>query len=207
MNDHWNVPVFYDRTTRNKNCLWWPCLLRDQDEMSNLYRGPSIDASYQVLVPLAKWFQRRRLHKNWTARNKNFLWWPSSVLYNDCSFWHDPLTNMATIGNSCFWLVYFLKKSCPLKPLGQMNHNFGGRISFIQLLMYDKCSSFCTWKLYTQIIYIKTMRGESPAYKVITTNNLSFTSKTSKFQIKQKLEGQIIYFLHLSGQLIFFYKI
>jgi hypothetical protein len=32
-----------------------------QDEMSNLYRGPSIDASYQVLVHLAEVFQRRRL--------------------------------------------------------------------------------------------------------------------------------------------------
>jgi hypothetical protein len=28
--------------------------------MSNLYRGPSIDASYQVSVNFAKWFQRRR---------------------------------------------------------------------------------------------------------------------------------------------------
>ena len=28
--------------------------------MSNLYRGPSINASYQVLVHLVKWFQRRR---------------------------------------------------------------------------------------------------------------------------------------------------
>ena len=27
--------------------------------MSNLYRGPSIDASYQVLVHLAMWFQSR----------------------------------------------------------------------------------------------------------------------------------------------------
>jgi hypothetical protein len=27
--------------------------------MSNLYRGPSIDASYQVSVHLAKWFRRR----------------------------------------------------------------------------------------------------------------------------------------------------
>ena len=35
--------------------------LTDQDEMSNLYRGPSIDASYQVSVLLAKGFQRRRL--------------------------------------------------------------------------------------------------------------------------------------------------
>jgi hypothetical protein len=36
-------------------------LLMDQDEMSNLYRGPSIDASYQVSVHLAERFQRRRL--------------------------------------------------------------------------------------------------------------------------------------------------
>jgi hypothetical protein len=32
----------------------------DQNEMSNPYRGPSIDASYQVAVHLAKWFHRRR---------------------------------------------------------------------------------------------------------------------------------------------------
>jgi hypothetical protein len=30
------------------------------NEMSNTYRGPSIDASYQVSVHLAKEFQRRR---------------------------------------------------------------------------------------------------------------------------------------------------
>ena len=29
--------------------------------MSNLYKGPSIDASYQVSVHLAEGFQRRRL--------------------------------------------------------------------------------------------------------------------------------------------------
>jgi hypothetical protein len=29
-----------------KHGLWWPCLLTDRDEMSNIYRGPSIDASY-----------------------------------------------------------------------------------------------------------------------------------------------------------------
>jgi hypothetical protein len=33
----------------------------DRDEMNNLYRGSSIDASYQVSVHLAQWFQRRRL--------------------------------------------------------------------------------------------------------------------------------------------------
>jgi hypothetical protein len=39
--------------------MWWPCLLTDQDEMSNIHRGHSIDASYQVLVHLAKQFQKR----------------------------------------------------------------------------------------------------------------------------------------------------
>jgi hypothetical protein len=46
---------------RNKNRLWWPCLLTDRDGMGNLYRGPSIDASYQASDHLAKRFQRRRL--------------------------------------------------------------------------------------------------------------------------------------------------
>jgi hypothetical protein len=35
----------------------------DRDEMSILYRGPPIDASYQVSVYLAKGFQRRRIFK------------------------------------------------------------------------------------------------------------------------------------------------
>jgi hypothetical protein len=51
---------FRNEPIRNKNCLWWPCLLTDRDEMSNLYRGPSIDASYQVSVHLTKRFRRRR---------------------------------------------------------------------------------------------------------------------------------------------------
>jgi hypothetical protein len=34
----------------NKNCLWWPCLLTDQNGMSNSHQGPSIDASYHVSI-------------------------------------------------------------------------------------------------------------------------------------------------------------
>ena len=52
---------FRNQPIRNKNCLWRTCLLMDRDEMSNLYRGPAIDASYQVLLHLAEGFQRRRL--------------------------------------------------------------------------------------------------------------------------------------------------
>ena len=40
--------IFRNRPIRNKNCLWWPCLLMDRDKLSNLHRGPAIDASHQV---------------------------------------------------------------------------------------------------------------------------------------------------------------
>jgi hypothetical protein len=33
----------------------------DQDKMSNVYKGPSIDASYPFSVHLVEGFQRRRL--------------------------------------------------------------------------------------------------------------------------------------------------
>jgi hypothetical protein len=35
----------------------------DRDEMNNIYRGPSIDASYQGSVHLTRWFQRGRFKK------------------------------------------------------------------------------------------------------------------------------------------------
>ena len=43
--------------SEKKDCLWWPCLLTELDEMSNLYRGPPIDAFYQVSVHFAKGFR------------------------------------------------------------------------------------------------------------------------------------------------------
>jgi hypothetical protein len=54
---------FRNQPIRNKNGLWCPCLLTDRDKISNLYRGPAIDASYQVSVHLAERFQRRRFLK------------------------------------------------------------------------------------------------------------------------------------------------
>ena len=44
-------------------------MLTDQDKMSNLYRGPSIDASYQVSDHLAKRFQRRFLEINQSEKS------------------------------------------------------------------------------------------------------------------------------------------
>ena len=48
--------------------------------MSNLYRRTSIDASYQVLVYLAKIFKNRPI------RNNNGLWWPCLLMDRDKIF-------------------------------------------------------------------------------------------------------------------------
>ena len=66
---------FRNQPIRNKNCLWRPCLLLDRYKMSNLYRAPSIDASYQVLDHLAKGFQMRRLKCEKSMDNRR--WMPS----------------------------------------------------------------------------------------------------------------------------------
>jgi hypothetical protein len=34
--------IFRNPPIRNKNGLWWPCLITNRDEMSNFYRGTSI---------------------------------------------------------------------------------------------------------------------------------------------------------------------
>ena len=83
---------FRNQPIRNKNCLWRPCLLMDRDEMSNRYRGPPIDASYQVSVHLAKRFQRRRFFRNQPIRNKSRLWWPCLLTDLDeiCNIYRGP---------------------------------------------------------------------------------------------------------------------
>ena len=75
---------FKNQPLRNKSRLWRPCLLMDRDEMSDLYRGLSIDASYQVSVHLAKRFQRRRFFK--ICIEINAFWIQISILKQEFSF-------------------------------------------------------------------------------------------------------------------------
>jgi hypothetical protein len=65
--------------------------------MSILYKGPSIDASYQVSVHLAEGFQRRRLKcEKLTDDGCQVMAKANSCLINS-----DPLTNMVATGHSC----------------------------------------------------------------------------------------------------------
>jgi hypothetical protein len=112
---------FFRNQPRNKNDLWRPCLWTDRDERSNIYRGSSIDAFYQISVLIFS----RSINKH--GRHRQFLFliswfkkifssqttWPNEstlgrkhhwkVLYKDCSFSSGPLTNVAATGHSCFW--------------------------------------------------------------------------------------------------------
>jgi hypothetical protein len=86
----------------NKNCLWWPYLLTDKDEMSNLYREPSIDASYQVSVHLAKQFQRRRSKCEELTDDRR--WTPSDGKSSHC-LWQGELKTCINI--FFFTIIYF----------------------------------------------------------------------------------------------------
>ena len=83
---------FRNRPIWNKNCLWRPCLLMDRDKMSNLYRGPPIDASYQVSVHLAKWFQQVRNKRRRFLKISNIcieitaFWIQISIFKQELSF-------------------------------------------------------------------------------------------------------------------------
>ena len=71
---------FRNRPIGNKNCLCRLCLLMNPAEMSNLYRGPSIDACYQVLIHLAMQFQRRRFLE---INESETRWWPCLLTDRD----------------------------------------------------------------------------------------------------------------------------
>jgi hypothetical protein len=103
-------------------------LKMDRDEMSNLYKGPSIYASYQVSVQLAERFQRKRLKcEKLTDDGRRSLFLP------------DPLTKMAaTVGNRL-----------TLDPMGKCSNGFFSETTnMIKAKLYMNVHWMVLYKLY-----------------------------------------------------------
>jgi hypothetical protein len=86
-----------------------------QDEMSKLYREPSIDASYHVSVHLTKWFQRRRFLE--IDQSETRIACSSHVYYVMITlkffFSETVLPNEPKLGRKRFWKV--LCRKCAMK--------------------------------------------------------------------------------------------
>jgi hypothetical protein len=84
----------------------WKVLYKDctfrPDPLTNMFATGN---SCFWLVYLKKIFSETALSNELKLGRKHLL----KVLYKVCTFWPDPFINMATTGNSCFWLVDFYK--------------------------------------------------------------------------------------------------
>jgi hypothetical protein len=71
--------------------------------MSNLYRGPSIDASYQVLVHLGKRFQRRSFLEINQSEIRIAIW-PNAFRGEDFFKIGQSETRIACGSHVCQWI-------------------------------------------------------------------------------------------------------
>jgi hypothetical protein len=86
-----------------------------KQEMSNLYRGPSIDASYQISVHLGKWFQRKH------GRHRRLLFligWFLQFFYSETAWPNEP-----KLGRKHLWAVLYKEYSFCSNSINKHGHH------------------------------------------------------------------------------------
>ena len=101
--------------------------------MSNLYRGPSIDASYQVSVHMAEGFQRRRMKcENLTddrrrtpsdGKSSHCLWQGELIIFCDLFSTNQIPSNIHTLSLS---VAVILKTASPIGCNSVSDFEYGG---------------------------------------------------------------------------------
>ena len=99
--------------------MWWPCLLTDRDEMSNLHRGHSIDASYQVSVVAMFVNQSGRIQQS-SQRTFHRCFLPSFGSFGQAVSEENFFLNRPIRNKNCLW------QPCLLMEWDKMSNLYRG---------------------------------------------------------------------------------
>ena len=72
-----------NRPTKNKNCLWRPCLVTDRDEMTILFNWLAFHRCFLSSFSSFGQADSEKIIRNWPTRNKNCIWRQRLLTYRD----------------------------------------------------------------------------------------------------------------------------